>query len=37
PSAAPARLAEAPKEAREREKVGSLLGLLGRLRQRLTV
>ncbi|AJE22186.1 response regulator [Azotobacter chroococcum] len=36
PVAAPARLAEAPKEAREREKVGSLLGLLGRLRQRLS-
>ncbi|MDV7213569.1 response regulator [Azotobacter beijerinckii] len=37
PVVPPARLAEAPKEAREREKVGSLLGLLGRLRQRLTV
>jgi len=31
-----ARLAEAPKEERERERVGSLLGMLGRLRERLT-
>ncbi|HYQ38054.1 MAG TPA: response regulator [Pseudomonas sp.] len=30
------RLAEAPKEERERDKVGSLLGMLGRLRERLT-
>lgn len=36
PVAAPARLAEAPRDAREREKVGSLLGMLGRLRQRLS-
>lgn len=33
----PARLAEAPKEARERDRVGSLLGMLGRLRERLSV
>lgn len=32
-----ARLAEVPREEREREKVGSLLGMLGRLRERLTV
>ncbi|CDF85032.1 putative two-component response regulator [Pseudomonas knackmussii B13] len=32
-----ARLAETPREEREREKVGSLLGMLGRLRERLTV
>ncbi|KES25405.1 MULTISPECIES: response regulator [Pseudomonas] len=32
-----ARLAEAPREEREREKVGSLLGMLGRLRERLSV
>lgn len=37
PLLASARLAEAPREAREREKVGSLLGMLGRLRQRLSV
>jgi response regulator RpfG family c-di-GMP phosphodiesterase len=30
------RLAEVPREEREREKVGSLLGMLGRLRERLT-
>ncbi len=30
------RLAQVPREAREREKVGSLLGMLGRLRERLT-
>ncbi|HEY8331153.1 MAG TPA: response regulator [Pseudomonas sp.] len=30
-----ARLAEAPKEERERDKVGSLMGMLGRLRERL--
>ena len=29
------RLAQAPREAPEREKVGSLLGMLGRLRERL--
>jgi response regulator RpfG family c-di-GMP phosphodiesterase len=32
-----ARLAEQPKEERERERVGSLLGMLGRLRERLSV
>ncbi|MDF3936116.1 response regulator [Pseudomonas citronellolis] len=32
-----ARLAEVPREEREREKVGSLLGMLGRLRERLSV
>lgn len=37
PQARVARLAEAPREEREREKVGSLLGMLGRLRERLTV
>ncbi|NQD93021.1 response regulator [Pseudomonas sp. CrR25] len=31
-----ARLAEAPREEQERERVGSLLGMLGRLRERLT-
>lgn len=31
-----ARIAEAPKEARERDRVGSLLGMLGRLRERLS-
>ncbi|MGH8354689.1 MAG: response regulator, partial [Pseudomonas sp.] len=36
PAQAVARLAEAPKEAGERERVGSLLGMLGRLRERLT-
>ena len=30
------RVAEAPREARERDKVGSLLGMLGRLRERLS-
>lgn len=30
------RLAEAPREAPERERVGSLLGMLGRLRERLS-
>lgn len=30
------RLAQIPREAREREKVGSLMGMLGRLRERLT-
>lgn len=30
------RLAEVPREAVEREKVGSLMGMLGRLRERLT-
>ncbi|MFZ3153743.1 response regulator [Pseudomonas sp.] len=30
------RLAQPPREEREREKVGSLLGMLGRLRERLT-
>jgi DNA-binding NtrC family response regulator len=30
------RLAEAPRDEREREKVGSLLGMLGRLRERLS-
>ncbi|MDP3978130.1 MAG: response regulator [Pseudomonas sp.] len=30
------RLAQVPREAREREKVGSLMGMLGRLRERLT-
>jgi DNA-binding NtrC family response regulator len=30
------RLAQASREAREQEKVGSLLGMLGRLRERLT-
>jgi DNA-binding NtrC family response regulator len=30
------RLAQIPREEREREKVGSLLGMLGRLRERLT-
>lgn len=29
------RLAEAPRDEREREKVGSLMGMLGRLRERL--
>ena len=36
PGAVVTRLAAAPKEARERDKVGSLLGMLGRLRERLT-
>lgn len=36
PQRAPARQAEAPREGREREKVGSLLGMLGRLRERLS-
>ncbi|WCD83414.1 response regulator [Pseudomonas sp. TUM22785] len=36
PQQALARQAEAPREAREREKVGSLLGMLGRLRERLS-
>ncbi|WP_448681922.1 response regulator [Pseudomonas nicosulfuronedens] len=31
-----ARIAEVPREEREREKVGSLLGMLGRLRERLS-
>lgn len=31
-----ARVAEAPRDERERHKVGHLLGMLGRLRQRLT-
>jgi DNA-binding NtrC family response regulator len=30
------RIAEVPREEREREKVGSLLGMLGRLRERLS-
>jgi hypothetical protein len=29
------RLAQQPREERDREKVGSLLGMLGRLRERL--
>jgi len=37
PVVLPPRRAEAPREARDRERVGSLLGLLGRLRQRLAV
>ncbi|UXY50266.1 response regulator [Pseudomonas tohonis] len=36
PQRTPARQAEAPREGREREKVGSLLGMLGRLRERLS-
>ncbi|MCU9948308.1 response regulator [Pseudomonas sp. PDM13] len=36
PQQALARKAEAPREEREREKVGSLLGMLGRLRGRLS-
>lgn len=36
PQRAPARQAETPREGREREKVGSLLGMLGRLRERLS-
>lgn len=36
PQQALARKAEAPREEREREKVGSLLGMLGRLRERLS-
>ncbi|MEO4048154.1 response regulator [Pseudomonas sp. CAU 1711] len=36
PQRAVARLAEAPREAPERERVGSLLGMLGRLRERLS-
>ena len=30
------RLAEVPRDEREKERVGSLLGMLGRLRERLT-
>jgi len=30
------RLAQVPMEERDREKVGSLMGMLGRLRERLT-
>ena len=36
PSAVVTRLAEAPKEDRERNKVGNLMGMLGRLRERLS-
>lgn len=36
PAQAITRLAEVPREDREREKVGSLLGMLGRLRERLS-
>lgn len=35
PGAPVARLAEEPRESRERERVGSLLGMLGRLRKRM--
>nr|WP_236214730.1 response regulator [Pseudomonas otitidis] len=36
PAQVPARQAELPREAREKERVGSLLGMLGRLRERLS-
>ena len=36
PSQVVSRLPEMPREERERERVGSLLGMLGRLRERLT-
>ncbi|RJG13505.1 response regulator [Pseudomonas cavernicola] len=36
PAQVVSRAAAAPKDEREREKVGSLLGMLGRLRERLT-
>ncbi|WP_172145849.1 MULTISPECIES: response regulator [Pseudomonas] len=36
PTQVVSRLPEMPREEREREKVGSLLGMLGRLRERLT-
>jgi len=36
PAPVVARIAEVPREEREREKVGSLLGMLGRLRERLS-
>ncbi len=36
PAQVVARVATVPREEREREKVGSLLGMLGRLRERLT-
>lgn len=36
PQALPTRIAEAPREESERLRVGNLLGMLGRLRERLT-
>ncbi|MCQ4345921.1 response regulator [Pseudomonas stutzeri] len=36
PQAAPTRVAEAPREESERLRVGNLLGMLGRLRERLS-